>query len=148
MGSQNLLETQNLETLYDHTSLPFPPSPSPFSHPPPHPTSPQALEALRILANILVLHPAGRNRFAKAGWAKAIGRALAGKDGDGEYVDDEGENVDRLFLLGRIGFLVTMERKDAVGVMVDKEDVVDSLVHVRVIIHCVVETELIVSSTC
>lgn len=132
MGSQNLLETQNLEILYHHTALPFPLPSSPFSHPSPHPTSPQALEALKVLANILVLHPAGRNRFAKAGGAKVISRALAGKDGDGDSVDEEEEvNVDRLFLLGRIGFLVTLDRKESVGVMVDKEDVVDSLVYVR-----------------
>jgi hypothetical protein len=89
------------------------------------------MEALRILANTLVLHAAGRNRFAKAGGAKAIAKALAGKDGDGDYTEiEEEENVDRVFLLARIGFLVTLDRKGAVGVM-EREDVVDSLVYVR-----------------
>jgi predicted transcriptional regulator len=40
---------------------------------------------------------------------------------------------ERLFLLGRVGFLVTVEREGAVREMVDKEDVVESLVYVSVL---------------
>lgn len=123
-----------MATIIHHTALPFPPPPSPFSHPPAPRFSPPTHESLRIIANLLVLHPAGRNRFAKAGGARAIARALASIDSNGEYIDqkDEGSSValENLFLLARIGFLVTLERKDAAVTMVDKEDVLDSLVHV------------------
>lgn len=88
-----------------------------------------------MIANLLVLHPAGRNRFANAGGALAIGRALrrsalalAANEGAEASGSAQVENV---FLLGRIGFLVTVERKAAVEVMVDEEGVVESLVSVR-----------------
>ena len=43
----------------------------------------------------------------------------------------EGDEVpERLFLLGRIGFLITLERGDAVKVMVEREEVIKSLVSV------------------
>jgi hypothetical protein len=84
------------------------------------------LEALRILANLLVLHAAGRTKFANAGGARIIARALARKNTETPTAST-GESVDLLFLLGRIGFLVTADRKDAVAIMVDKEGVVDSL---------------------
>ncbi|KAK4688560.1 hypothetical protein P7C73_g1537, partial [Tremellales sp. Uapishka_1] len=119
VGSETLLTTPHLETILHHTALPFPPSASPFSHPASAPSSGPALEALRIVANTLVLHAAGRNRFASAGGARAIAKALR----------EEVDSVDRLFLLGRIGFLVTLERKDAVGMMVDEIYLVDNLVH-------------------
>lgn len=86
-----------------------------------------------MLANLLVLHPAGRSRFAKAGGGEAIARGMAERDGNGKplfHTGEEEDHTDRFFLLARIGFLVTMERKDVVGVMVDKEDIIDSLVHV------------------
>lgn len=86
-----------------------------------------------MLANLLVLHPAGRSRFAKAGGGEAIARGMAERDRNGKplfHTTEEEDNTDRLFLLARIGFLVTMERKDVVEVMVDKEDIIDSLVHV------------------
>ena len=92
---------------------------------------------MKILANLLVLHPSAREVFHNLRGARAIARALAGKDGDGDWDDGESsseDDMDRLFLLGRIGFLVTLERPDAVGIMVDKEDVVESLVYVSFIL--------------
>ena len=122
MGSETLLETNHLNILLQHTGLPIPGSNA-------RPTSATALEALRVLANLLVLHAAGRSRFAKAGGAKAIALALAGKDAEGEVMDEE-ETAERLFLLGRIGFLVTVDRKDSVGIMVDEHNIVESIVYV------------------
>jgi len=131
MGSQNLLQSANLERLLFQTSLPFSSYRTSEAPLPPHPTSPQALEALRVLANLLVLHSAGRTRFAKAGGGEAIAKALAGQDGNGGSGNDaDEEDVGRLFLLGRIGFLVTIDRKELVKGMVDHEDIVNSLVHV------------------
>jgi len=125
-----LLTTTNLDTSLHHTALPI--STETSLHSPLRavlPNTPHALETLRILANLLVLHAAGRNRFAKAGGAEAIARALAGKDANGNP-DGLEDDVDRIFLLGRIGFLVTVERAQAVEEMVDKEDVISSLVYV------------------
>ena len=132
IGSETLLTTPHLSTLLHHTGLPFRARPTPVSRVRPSPSSPQALEALRILANLLVLHSAGRNRFANFRGATAIARALAGKDASGN-LDDLSEDLDRIFLLGRIGFLVTMERKQAVHEMVDKEDLINSLVYVSLL---------------
>ncbi|WVW85027.1 hypothetical protein I302_107063 [Kwoniella bestiolae CBS 10118] len=128
VGSETLLSTDNFPILLHHSGLPSPSTFSP-SRPPPSPFSAPARETLKILANLLVLHEGGRNSFASSGGAKAIARALAGKDVNGDEVSYEREedNLERLFLLGRLGFLVTIERPRAVGVMVDTEDVVDSL---------------------
>jgi hypothetical protein len=112
-----------------HSSLPFPASDQLTVYPPPPPSSPQALEALRILANLLVLQEAGRKRFANAGGALAIARALARKAAN-EDICEHAEDVDRVFLLGRIGFLVTVDRAQAVEDMVDKDDLVNSLIYV------------------
>ena len=135
MGSQNLVQTSNLNTLLYQTALPFHTLPITSSHSLPPSSSPQALEALRTLANLLVLHPTGRTRFAKAGGGRAIARALAGAHVKPESIEqDEGErepmDMARLFLLGRIGFLVTMEQKAVVKGIVDEEDIVNSLAYV------------------
>lgn len=45
-------------------------------------------------------------------------------------LQDERVSSERLFLLGRIGFLVTVERGEVVRQMVNKEGLVDSLVTV------------------
>jgi hypothetical protein len=146
IGSQTLLTTAHLSTLLFHSALPFglslgsssdtssaPGSASSTTVSPtaPPPYSPQALEALKVLANLLVLHPAGRNRFHNAGGARVTAIALAGKDARG--TDHEGleeKERERVFLLGRLGFLVTVERKGAVEIMVDQEGIVESLVYV------------------
>jgi hypothetical protein len=139
IGSQTLLTTPHLPTLLHHSALPFPATVIPFSHPPPPPYSLPALEALKVLANLLVLHAAGRNRFANAGGARAVSLALGGSDAEGEDVvtpawssTEEGveRERERVFLLARLGFLVTVERKAAVEVMVNKEGLLDSLVYV------------------
>ncbi|WWD18750.1 hypothetical protein CI109_103204 [Kwoniella shandongensis] len=131
VGCETLLSPHHLAILLHHSSLPISPSTTLFKQPPRPPVSSSAREALKILANLLVLHAAGRNRFAAAGGAKAVARALANKGIEGEdlILGEEEENVERLFLLGRLGFLVTIERPKAVGIMVDEEDVVISLVH-------------------
>jgi hypothetical protein len=141
VGSQTLFTQPHLLTLLHHSALPLPPSPSPFSHASHQPLSLPALEATKILANILVLHSTSRRRLAKLGAGKAIARELAGKNGLGDWVgEDDGDIggvklVERLFLLGRVGFLVTMERGDTVGCMVDKEDLVESLVYVSHLLY-------------
>ncbi|OCF75348.1 hypothetical protein I204_04203 [Kwoniella mangroviensis CBS 8886] len=132
VGSETLLSNDNFPILLHHSGLPFS---STFSHvrPSPLPFSSPARETLKVLANLLVLHEEGRNVMASSGGAKAIARALAGKDVDGEEVlyEKEEDHLERLFLLGRLGFLVTIERPRAVGVMVDTEDIVESLVGVN-----------------
>ncbi|WWC88355.1 uncharacterized protein L201_003265 [Kwoniella dendrophila CBS 6074] len=129
VGSETLLSSEQFSILLHHSGLPiqstFSPSrssPTPFSLP--------ARETLKILANLLVLHEEGRNKFASSSGAKAVARALARKDinGDGITYEKEEDNTERLFLLGRLGFLVTINRSRAVGVMVDTENIVDSLV--------------------
>ncbi|OCF35034.1 hypothetical protein I316_03074 [Kwoniella heveanensis BCC8398] len=131
VGSETLLTSEHFPILLHHSSLPCPSVFSASRRPPPLPTSAPAREALKVLANLLVLHAEARNLFASSGGAKAVGRALAGKNADNEDITlgNEDENTERLFLLGRLGFLVTLERPRAVGVMVDTEDVVDSLVN-------------------
>jgi len=46
-------------------------------------------------------------------------------------VSDQDGGVDRLFLLARVGFMVALQRKEAVALMVDKEDVLESVSYVR-----------------
>ena len=133
VGSETLLETDHLDIILFHTSVPRQPLPSPPSREPPLPTSPPALEALRILANLLVLHPGGRKAFARAGGAISVAKALAGKNWEG-ILEVEVELPDRLFLLARVGFLVTVERTEAVEIMVEREDVVDSLAYVSILV--------------
>jgi hypothetical protein len=123
IGSQTLLTQPHLFTILHHTSLPLLPPTLPMSPQ----LSPTALEAMKILANLLVLHPAGRNRFAKLDGGKLIAEELRSGGDDGDWSESR---VERVFLLGRIGFLVTMERRESVGVMVDEGDLVESLVYV------------------
>lgn len=130
MGSQPLFHEDNLKTLFHHTALPFPPPSSPFSHPPPERHSLHALEALRILGNLLIIHPTARNRVAAAGLPKAVALALANRSGDGEYLEDEDENIDRVFLVSRVGFLVTVGRQQSVKTMVDEDEIIESLAYV------------------
>lgn len=116
IGSEVLIEDSCLSTLAYHTGLPFDSTTN-------QPATPPALEAQRALANTLVLHAPARKRLAIMGGPQAISRALA-----------EPLPTDRLFLVCRIGFLVTAE---GVGVkdMVESGDVVYRLVHVS----CAVE---------
>jgi hypothetical protein len=89
---------------------------------PPPPTSRPALEALRALANSLTLHPPARARVARLGVGEAVARAL----------HDEIQ-PDRLFLLCRVAFLVTVSGSGAdaaVRAMVEDEGIVPRLVHV------------------
>nr|XP_019013018.1 uncharacterized protein I206_02515 [Kwoniella pini CBS 10737]OCF51799.1 hypothetical protein I206_02515 [Kwoniella pini CBS 10737] len=134
VGSENLLSSNNFIILLYHSGLPFTSSFSSNHSTPalaPEPYSTTARETLKILANLLVLHEQGRNIFASSGGAKAISRALAGKDINEEEINHEKEEdyIERLFLLSRLGFLITINRPRAVSVMVDTEDVIDSLVN-------------------
>lgn len=117
---------ERLRILLHHTSLPCPPPASPFSRPPNDPEHPTSLESLKILANVLVLHEAARRRFAEIGGGKAVSKAMK----------DIHPSSERLFLLSRIGFLVTLENKEVVRGCVDKEHLVDSLVLVSYYRHC------------
>ncbi|RXK35786.1 hypothetical protein M231_06972 [Tremella mesenterica] len=128
VGSEIMYTPENLQTILYHTSLPGPPRKSLLAPSVRSPTSPTAFEALRILANLLVLHAEGRDNFARADGASIVAKALAGRAWDGE-LEVEFDSPDRLFLLGRIGFLITLERKEAVETMVVKEDLVSSLVY-------------------
>lgn len=133
IGSETLLSTSRLRTLHFHSGLPFHSS-APASLPSPGPYSPPALEALKVLANLLLLHAAGRDCFSKAGGAEAVARALAGKDAAGNLIEIvEDKESERVFLLGRLGFLVTLQRREAVRAMVDTEDLVESMVYVRLL---------------
>ncbi|CAK9783974.1 unnamed protein product [Cutaneotrichosporon oleaginosum] len=88
---------------------------------PPPPTSRPALEALRALANSLTLHPPARSRVSRLGVGEAVARAL----------HDEIQ-PDRLFLLCRVAFLVTLSGSGAVAAvraMVEEEGIVPRLVH-------------------
>ncbi|WVQ73410.1 hypothetical protein IAR50_002982 [Cryptococcus sp. DSM 104548] len=123
VGSETLLSAQNISILIYHSCLPVSDSPTrtPASS---SPWSPTAREALKILANLLVLSPAGRATFFQQGGATAVSIALAQPKRDDK---DEAAYVERLFLLGRLGFLVCVERPEAAKRMVDA-DVVDALV--------------------
>ncbi|KAL7420474.1 hypothetical protein Q5752_004424 [Cryptotrichosporon argae] len=122
IGSEILLSDGALTTVLFHAALRVPAGPDIASPPAParpsH-TSPHALEALRVLANTLVLHPAGRRRLAVLGGGAAVAAALTEADSL--------DNADRLFLLGRVGFLVTVERGAAIQEMMEGS-VVESLV--------------------
>nr|WVH01956.1 guanine nucleotide exchange factor [Naematelia aurantialba] len=129
VGSTSLAAPRALEVLVHHAGLPnirtpaTSPSPSPSPSSPSRsassPCAPSALEAMRTLANVLVLHPDGRDNFAALGGGRLVARALA---------DDE-IGTDRLFLLGRVGFLVTIQRAVTVRELVNSEGLVDSLVY-------------------
>lgn len=129
-GSETLYSATHLSTLLFHTSLLRPSYKSPSFHISPRPWSLAALEALRIIANLLVLHAVARDHFAHAGGLQAVAQALAGRGHITGHVDRGGIHIDALFLLGRIGFLITIERPKAVQDMVDEEDLVNSLVYV------------------
>ncbi|OXM75967.1 hypothetical protein C364_06519 [Cryptococcus neoformans Bt63] len=126
VGSETLLSSHHISTLMFHSALPsddsatFPTVVAQSS------MTPQAHEALKILANMLVLHTAGRIQFFKACGAVAVARALSESSTQDENNVAYAEN---LFLLGRLGFLVTMERAEAAKQMVDNE-VVDALVQI------------------
>lgn len=95
-------------------------------------------EALKILANLLLLHESARHRFASLGGALAISGALTPRWTGWDWPDNSSESAlahsaryaERLFLLGRLGFLVTLERPRAVQAAVDTGDIVNSLCHV------------------
>jgi hypothetical protein len=84
------------------------------------------------MANLLVLHPGAKDAFGQVGGVKALSRALAGKDSQNVFMPEEvGFNgPDRVFLLARLAFLSTMERREAVRGMVELDDVVGSLIYV------------------
>ena len=143
IGSTTLLTPPHLQTILFHSALPF--SLASRSESSPYSkisgfrgetTSPQALEALKVVANLLVLHSEARDAFAHAGGGKAIARALASVDAEGKKtVDDftekqEAARAEWVFLIGRIGFLVTLDRSEVVEEMVDQEGLIDSLVFV------------------
>lgn len=136
IGSETLLSSHHISTLMFHSTLlsddsaTFPTVVAQSS------TSPQAREALKILANMLVLHTAGRIEFFKARGAIAVARALSESSTQDE---NDAAHAEKLFLLGRLGFLVTVERAEAAKQMVDNE-VVDALVQVRLSISS--KTEL------
>ncbi|GMK55039.1 hypothetical protein CspeluHIS016_0200950 [Cutaneotrichosporon spelunceum] len=88
---------------------------------PPPPTSRPALEALRALANSLTLHPPARTCVARFCVGEAVARTLQGPI-----------QPDRLFLLCRVAFLVTVSGSgadSAVRSMVEDEGIVDRLVY-------------------
>ncbi|KIR58484.1 hypothetical protein I314_05729 [Cryptococcus bacillisporus CA1873] len=125
VGSETMLSSNHISTLMFHSALSS-------DYPTKFPTvvvqsltSPQSREALKILANMLVLHTAGRTKFFKAAGAVAVARTLSES-----YTQDEEGHAEKLFLLGRLGFLVLVERAEAARQMVDNE-VVDALVQVR-----------------
>jgi hypothetical protein len=91
------------------------------------PPGPAALETTRVLANTLVLHPQARDVFAELSGGALVARALKDVAGAGGEVD-----IDRLFLFGRVGFLVTVDRPLVVRGMTDDEGVVQSLAEVSV----------------
>lgn len=111
-----LLQPHSLSTIAYHTCLAFPGRGrgSGFA------TTPPALEALRVLQNTLVLHPIARKKLTRMGGAEAVMQALA---------DDVG--ADRMFLLARIGFLLTMDVPDVVASLIEKESAIPRLVYVR-----------------
>lgn len=95
------------------------------------PTSRPALEALRALANCLTLHPLARQRAAHFGVGEAVAKALQLE-----------VHQDRLFLLCRVGFLVTAKgtgAEAAIRAMVDDENVIPRLIHVSMphVIHVI-----------
>lgn len=109
-----------MRTILHHTCLPLPPSASPFSTQPPNgPDHHTSREALSIIANTCVLHTAGTKALGKAGGGLAVTKALK----EGTSLSNE-----RLFLLARLGFLATLGAPETVGVLVDKEELVESLV--------------------
>ncbi|KJE00544.1 hypothetical protein I311_05884 [Cryptococcus gattii NT-10] len=135
VGSETMLSSNHISTLMFHSALS---SDDPTKFPTvvvQSLTSPQTREALKILANMLVLHIAGRTKFFKAAGAVAVARTLSES-----YTQDEEGHAEKLFLLGRLGFLVLVERAEAARQMVDNE-VVDALVRVRLPIRY--KTELI-----
>jgi hypothetical protein len=72
-----------------------------------------------VIANTCVLHTAGTKALGRAGGGLAVTKAL--KEGTG--ISNE-----RLFLLARLGFLATIGAPETVGLLVDKEELVESLV--------------------
>ncbi|WVO24978.1 uncharacterized protein IAS62_006361 [Cryptococcus decagattii] len=124
VGSETMLSSNHISTLMFHSALSS-------DYPTKFPTvviqslaSPQPREALKILANMLVLHTAGRTKFFKAAGAVAVARTLSES-----YTQDEEGHAEKLFLLGRLGFLVLVERAEAARQMVDNK-VVDALVQI------------------
>jgi len=113
-----MLKPETLTTLVYHTCLAFPGRGRGSALA----GSPPALEALRVIANTLVLHPIARKKLARMGGAEAIARALA----------DE-LPTDRLFLLCRVGFLITADGS-GVEEIVDNEHIVPRIVYVSY--HC------------
>ena len=102
VGSETLTTEKHINIIASHAGL-LPTSP---------PSWPSAsLEALKVLANLLVLHPISRKRFARVDGPKSVAQRLR---------TCKLEDVERLFLLARIGFLATVERPDAVRAMMDE----------------------------
>lgn len=117
---------EGMRTILHHTCLPLPPSASPFSKQPPNgPEHQTSKEALSIIANTCVLHTAGTKTLGRAGGGLAVTKAL--KEGTG--ISNE-----RLFLLARLGFLATLGAPETVRVLVDKEELVESLVLVSLFV--------------
>lgn len=157
MGSQSLFSSASIAILLFHAALRPASDPSKPADQPCEvsldisPRSATATETLKILANLLVLHPIARKRVTRAGGCRAVVRALAGVDTacpsaalaateageavqaehDGREMYLEGEDTpERVFLLARLLFLMTAGEEGLVRELVEKEDVVDALVYV------------------
>lgn len=113
-SAEVLLRENSLSTLNYHTGLAFP-GPRRANN---LATSAPALEALRVLANTLVLHPMARKKEVALGGVEAVARALVGE-----------LQIERLFLISRVGFLLTADGS-GVQTMVDVDLVVPRLVYV------------------
>ncbi|KIR32221.1 hypothetical protein I352_05454 [Cryptococcus deuterogattii MMRL2647] len=124
VGSETMLSSNHISTLMFHSALSSDDSTKFPTVVVQSLTSPQTREALKILANMLVLHPAGRTKLFEAAGAVAVARTLS----ESSTQDEEG-HAEKLFLLGRLGFLVLVERAEAARQMVDN-DVVDALVQI------------------
>ncbi|KAL0240580.1 hypothetical protein I308_106377 [Cryptococcus tetragattii IND107] len=124
VGSETMLSSNHISTLMFHSALSSDDSTKFPTVVVQSLTSPQTREALKILANMLVLHTAGRIKFFKAAGAVAVARTLSES-----YTQDEEGHAEKLFLLGRLGFLVLVERAEAARQMVDNEGV-DALVQI------------------
>nr|ODN92333.1 hypothetical protein L204_05432 [Cryptococcus depauperatus CBS 7855] len=122
VGSEIALSAGHLSTIIYHANLPVEESARRTFD-----SSSESREALKVLANLLVLHQVGRLRFFKANGAIAVASALAQTVHEGEVIKVDGAQAETLFLLGRLGFLVVMEKPEAAKDMVDS-NVIDSLV--------------------
>lgn len=118
IGSETLSLPKSISTILHHTALPLPPAASPFSSPP-HPSSTSAAsEALKVIANLLVLRPETRKWAASKGIGSVVARDMAG-------MDQASLPAERIFLVSRIGFLIAVDGGKAIEGMIE-ENVIES----------------------